>query len=254
MSAGASQFVTGQPDIRLWGAFRSMREPIPAVREALEAGEPAVFERPEEVASLHPQRWIEPFGIRSLMVLPLMDRGRRLGAILLDSERRQRIGTDRVRTAQRLAAHSAAAIATARTVQKERSARQRSQLVLSTVVQAATQLNTTGVLTVIAEGINSVVDDATTVAFVLEEGIAQRIAMCGAGDGIIDVIERLTAPDAFPRSESPFTSRSGGPTQVLPDATSFSDLAALGIRRILITPVRRAARDLAWVVSYDAAR
>jgi signal transduction histidine kinase len=252
MSAGASQFVTGQPDIRLWGAFRSLRKPLPAVRSALEQAEPAVFERPEEALELQPGRWIEPFGIRSVMVLPLLDRGRRLGAIILDSEHRQRVGPDRLRLARRVADQSAAAIAAARAVQLERSARQRAQLVLGTVVQAATQLNTTGVLTVIAEGINSVVDDTTTVAFVLENGKAARLALAGVGDGTIDVIETLTAPGTFPPAESPFDSRYGGPTQLAVNDDHFPELARLGIGRILVTPVRRAARELAWVVSYDA--
>lgn len=251
MSAGASQFVTGQPDIRLWGAFRSMPQPVPAIVAALEGGEPAVFERPEDVDALQPERWITPFGIRSLIILPLTDRGRRLGAILLDSETRQRVGPERLRVARRMATQAASAITTARTVQRERAARQRAQLVLGTVVQAATQLNTSGVLTVIAEGINNVVIDNSTLAFVMDNGKASRIVLCGSGDGSIDVIETLTAPETFDGRESPFHSRHAGPVQLQIDEARYPRLAALGIGRVLVVPVRRAARDLGWVVSYD---
>jgi signal transduction histidine kinase len=250
-SAAASQFADGRTDLRLWGMLRAMREPIAAVTRAFVGGMPLAFERPEEAEALEPWRWVEPLELRSVLIVPLADRVDRLGVLILDGVNRRRITRDEVAAVRRLADRAAVTIGLARLIERERGAQRRSQLVLGTVVQAANQLNPTGVLTVIAEGINEVLHDHGTVAFLMENGRPGRLAVRGSAEHAIDLIDALADPVGSADGVSPLAAGHGGPTEIDPNHPDHPRLRALGLGRVIAIPIQRAGRDLGWVVSFD---
>ena len=240
----ASQYAGGQPDVRVWAALRSMTPP-PAFVDALSAEHPVLFAKPETIASLAPQSWVRQFGIRTVVLAPIGLDDRPLGLLVLDDERSRTVSYDQLAGAARIARAAGDAVATIDLLQEERGALHRSQLVLATVVQAATQLNTSGVLTVIGEGINKVLGDASTVSFVVDDGVPSRLVVCGLGDGVLDIIDRVVA--AFPGG-GPGT---GSDFIVLSTATHPGLLGGTLAGRAVALPLRRAARDLGWVVSFS---
>jgi len=245
LGVAASQYAGGQPDVRVWGALRSISPTPEGFAHALAAGSPVVYEEPESVTSLVPQAWVRQFGIKTVVVAPITLDDRPLGLLVLDDERRRPVAGDEVAGIIRIARAAGNALATIDLLQDERAALHRSQLVLATVVQAATQLNTSGVLTVIGEGINKVLGDATTVSFVVADGIASRLVVCGLGDGVLDIVDRIV--DAFPGG-GPGT---GSDFVVTSGATHPSLLSGTAAGRAVALPLRRAARDLGWVVSFS---
>lgn len=250
MAAGASQYATGHADIRLWGVFRAIERPLDGVQRALDLGQIEFFADPASELSLEPERWVVPHGIETVMVVPMLDREERVGAIILDSSQHLTLDPARAHAAQRIATQGAFAVNIARALQRERVNRQRSQLVLGTVVQAATQMNTTGVLSVLADGANEVLGDMTTVAFVIEGTHAAKLTLTGDGDGAIDVIDCFFDNENFIEGLSPLRSKRGGSRQ-FNSASPLPALHELGYGRALVVPVRRANRDLGWLLSYD---
>ncbi|RPI25155.1 MAG: GAF domain-containing protein, partial [Actinobacteria bacterium] len=149
LGVAASQYAGGQPDVRVWGALRSM-VPLPeAFGRTLGMHSPMVFAEPESAAALAPQAWVRQFGIKTVVLAPIRLDDRPLGLIVLDDERRRAVADEDLGHVTRIARAAGHALATIDLLQDERAALHRSQLVLGTVVQAATQLNTAGVLTVI---------------------------------------------------------------------------------------------------------
>jgi signal transduction histidine kinase len=245
LGVAASQYAGGQPDVRVWGALRSV-SPLPSgFTDALSATEAVCYPQPESVADLAPQAWIRQFGIKTVVLAPIRLDDRPLGLLVLDDERRRSVAEEDLEAAMTIALAAGDAVATIDLLQDERAALHRSQLVLATVVQAATQLNTSGVLTVIGEGINKVLGDATTVSFVVGDGVPSRLVVCGLGDGVLDMVDNVVA--AFPGG-GPGT---GSDFIVMSAATHPAVLGGTVAGRAVALPLRRAARDLGWVVSFS---
>jgi signal transduction histidine kinase len=245
LSVAASQFAGGQPDVRVWGALRSL-SPIPeAFLDALSASRPLVFTQPESTPSLQPQAWIRLFGIKTVVIAAIRLGDQPLGLLILDDERRRSVAEEEAAGAAMIARAAGDALATIDLLQDERAVLHRSQLVLATVVQAATQLNTSGVLTVIGEGINKVLGDATTVSFVVDDGIPSRLVVCGLGDGVLEIVDRVV--EAFPGG-GPGT---GSDFIVMSVSSHPTILGGTVAGRAVALPLRRAARDLGWVVSFS---
>lgn len=186
-----------------------------------------------------------PFGIATLAAAPIVHDGDPIGLIVADDRRERNLGGDELEALRIVASAAGDAVAVLRLIQDERAALHRSQLVLGTVVQAATQLNTSGVLTVISEGINKVLGDETTVAFVLEEGSASRLVVCGVGDGVLELADRTIA-----MSESQQFGV-GSDFVVMAEATHSGILDGTPAGRAVALPLRRAARELGWVISFS---
>ncbi len=250
---GASEFANGEPDIRLWSLLRTIDGDFPAVRRVLSSGEPEVIERADGGGQVVPSQWVEPIGVRSVALFPLHDQSDRLGVVILDQVDPGGVTRARLRRARRFIDRAASVVSVAKLIQGERSSRRRSQLVLNTVAQAANQLNIPGVLTVIADGVNEVLGDDTTVAFELEGTTPQRIAVAGRGEGVIDLIDALLDGDHFDGGLAPLRSRLRSPLTLTNAELSHPVFGSMGVTRVMVVPIRRAVRHLGWVVSYGSA-
>jgi len=241
----ASQFASGQPDVRLWGAIRSLAETPPAFLDVMQGAVPIFYDAPASEPRLLPATWIRSFGIESVLLVPVEADGEVLGLLALDDTRRRHVSSEQLEAARAIAQACGNAVSTIGLLQDERAALHRSQLVLGTVVQAATQLNTPGVLAVIGEGINKVLGDTATVSFVLEGSRPSNLVVTGIGDGVLDLIDRIMAFDeAHPVGH-------GSECIVMSRATHPAVLDASVASRVVALPLRRASQDLGWVISFS---
>ncbi len=122
-----SQFADGHVEPELWERFRVTRHDLPAAQQVIESGEPAIFSEPEAHPELIPSRWVEPFGIRSMLLVPLIAWEERFGVLVLDHRERHTIGPDRIRIAMAVAAQGAAAIGISRLLEREGQSRRRAE-------------------------------------------------------------------------------------------------------------------------------
>jgi signal transduction histidine kinase len=120
-----SQFADGHTDPEAWQTFISAGSEPPLCRRVLETGQPYVVDNAEVSSALVGQEWSEPFGLRSMLVVPLTAWGERFGAMVLDHRQVRSISADEVRVALGVASHGAAAIGLARLLEAERSAKER---------------------------------------------------------------------------------------------------------------------------------
>ncbi|NNF70383.1 MAG: GAF domain-containing protein [Acidimicrobiia bacterium] len=252
LTAAASQFADGHHDYKLWATFDDIVVPVPAFISALDSLEPSVFERAEDATELLPEGWIEPLDLKSVVVLPLIDRDRAIGVLVLDSLHRRRITPLRLAGAVRVAALGAQAIGLVRMVESERASKHRAQVVLGAVAQATGQLNTMGVLGVLADSIRETLDDQSTVAFVLDDGRPGRLAVRGSGDGVFSLIEALEEGAGFGGSGSAFAVTDATAIELNSGSSQVPEIAVLGIGRVALIPIRRSGRDVGWAVSYDS--
>ena len=117
-----SQFASGEPDPQAWELFKDARypEPVEDVPEVLRVvqNRTPLFLADARTSSL-PSRWIEPFDVGSLLVVPLISRERVVGLMGLD---RPEIGwaftSEQVNMAVTIGAQAAFAIENARLYQE----------------------------------------------------------------------------------------------------------------------------------------
>ncbi|MBT8212181.1 MAG: GAF domain-containing protein, partial [Acidimicrobiia bacterium] len=234
LKAAASQFSDGHHDYKLWATFDDIVVPVPAFVTAIDTLEPSVFEKAEEAVDLLPEGWIGPLGLRSVVVLPLIDGEQPIGVLVLDSLERRRITPQRLAGAVRVASLGAQAIGLVRMVESERASKQRAQTVLGTVAQATSQLNTMGVLGVLADAMRDILEDTSTVAFVLDEGRPGRLAVRGTGDGVFSLIDLLEAGVGTSAGTSAFSQSTATSLELNSTLAPVPEIAALGIGRVAL--------------------
>lgn len=122
-----SQFADGHVEPDLWERFRFTTIDLPAARRVIETGEPAIYGAPETAPDLIPPGWVEPFGIRSMLFVPLVAWEELFGVLVLDHRERHTIGQDRIRIAMAVAAQGAAAIGISRLLEREGRSRRRAE-------------------------------------------------------------------------------------------------------------------------------
>ncbi len=120
-----SQFADRHADPEAWEVFITRTSESPLCRRVLETGEPYVLEDATDSVALVGEDWWKPFGLLSMLVVPLTAWGERFGAMVLDHRRVRSISADQVRVALGVASHGAAAIGLARLLEAERSAKER---------------------------------------------------------------------------------------------------------------------------------
>lgn len=120
-----SQFADGHSDPHAWEQFLTRSEEVPACRKAVETGEPYLVQDTEAVPAMVGNSWWGPFGLRSMLVVPLAAWGERFGAMVLDHREPRRIDDEQVRVAMAVASQGAAAIGLARLLASERAANER---------------------------------------------------------------------------------------------------------------------------------
>jgi K+-sensing histidine kinase KdpD len=125
LGATMSQFADGHHDADAWQLFLTTELDLPAAREVLRTGEPLAFSDTSLDPEMNPAVWVDAFGIRSVLYLPLTAWGQQLGVLALDRGRVKRISDPQIRVAQGLAAQGAVAIGLSRLLARERAAKVR---------------------------------------------------------------------------------------------------------------------------------
>jgi K+-sensing histidine kinase KdpD len=125
LQATMSQFADGHRDADAWELFITTELELPAAREVLRTGEPLAFSDTSLDPDLNPPGWVDAFGIRSVLYLPLTAWGQQLGVLAMDRGRVKRISDPQIRVAQGVAAQGAVAIGLSRLLARERAAKAR---------------------------------------------------------------------------------------------------------------------------------
>jgi signal transduction histidine kinase len=240
--AGATRLADGTPDLHVWAATHSRFRAIPAVIQAID--EQRIVQA-NDLKDDDASYWLGALGIETLAVVPLVHREIVVGVGLIDGAD---IPMPRhvMKAIDAVAAAGAGAIALAGTIATERLEWQRANQVLTTVTRAASSLDAASVLSAIADGIGDALGDKLSMAFLVADGSATRLAISGDGIGAVDLADTLVQRE---NSRMPGV----GPMLLYPALDDEPELAALGFGRILVAPLRRGGIDLGWVVSADQA-
>lgn len=115
-----SQFADGHTDQEAWERFRTLEAELPIASRVLRTGEPAIIEDPRRHPELDAATWLEPFGIETLLLLPLSAWGERFGVLELDHRRHVPVTERQLRIARAVAAQGAVAIGVSRALDRER--------------------------------------------------------------------------------------------------------------------------------------
>ena len=119
-----SQFASGKVDEKLWHVFKEKTyamtvDDVQMVKRVIRERQPVVLD--ETSKSLMPETWIEPFGIESLLMVPLISKDRVIGALALDYTRRgQRFTDEQVNLAATIGSQVAMVIENAQLFEAER--------------------------------------------------------------------------------------------------------------------------------------
>jgi signal transduction histidine kinase len=121
-----SQFASGEVDRELWAIFKERYaqavDKLPIIQEVIRERKPVILDGP--AMSVMPKEWIEPFGIFSLLMVPLISKDEVIGLMALDHVEEGRHFTDeQVNLAITIGTHAAMAIENARlhtTIAEER--------------------------------------------------------------------------------------------------------------------------------------
>ena len=155
-----SQYASGAKDARLWSAFRNgtyterlgevqVLESLPRERR------PIVLEG--EAISALPERWVAPFGVHSLLLVPLLSRDRVIGLMALDHvEVGMRFGQAQINLAMTVGSQVAAAIESARLFQQLEMRAKRLALLNQVSMALASTLNLDEILRATVRGLATV--------------------------------------------------------------------------------------------------
>jgi light-regulated signal transduction histidine kinase (bacteriophytochrome) len=129
-----SQFASGKVDEKMWQLFKDTRyhrllAEVPEARQVLQENRPLFI--PDALASSLPRYWIESFNVKSLLIVPMISKGRPIGALALDhTEEGQEFATEQVNLAMTIGAQAAIAIENAQlydAAQRELAERKRAE-------------------------------------------------------------------------------------------------------------------------------
>jgi two-component system NtrC family sensor kinase len=118
-----SQFASGAADAELWRIFREETyaekvDEVPVIGEVIREGRTVVLD--QESKSRLPQRWTEPFGIKSLLLVPLLSKDETIGLMALDyTTENQPFSAEQVNLAATIGGQVAIAIENASLYQEE---------------------------------------------------------------------------------------------------------------------------------------
>ena len=119
-----SQFSNGHVDREMWHLFQDASYPVPVSRvpeaqEIIRERRPLFI--PDVSASSLPRHWIEPFGVKSVLVTPLISKERVIGLMGLDhAEEGREFTAEQADLAMAIAAQAALAIESARLFEETR--------------------------------------------------------------------------------------------------------------------------------------
>jgi PAS domain S-box-containing protein len=129
-----SQFASEATDEQLWERYRSNTyvqtiDGIPVLHQVFQDRQPLVLDA-DTIGRL-PDAWVTPFGVRSLLIVPLVSRDRVLGAMALDHvEDGKRFEQDQINLAMTIGSQAAAAIENARLYEQTIEEKAKTEIVL----------------------------------------------------------------------------------------------------------------------------
>jgi|GEM_PF-867350 len=113
-----SQYADGRTDAALWGLFKSLPgyrpEDVPVYAEAVRTRRPVVVEDATAPEAGVPAEWVETFGIRSVLVVPLFHQNQLLGMLNFDTVAPNAWRQEQIDLAVTIANQTALAVANAR--------------------------------------------------------------------------------------------------------------------------------------------
>ena len=115
-----SQFADGHADAEAWERFITNDADLPAAWEVLRTRQPIVVERAEDRPDLLPPDWFEPFGIATLVYVPLVAWDECFGVLVLDHRRTTAITEQQLAMATAVAGQGAVAIGVGRLLERLR--------------------------------------------------------------------------------------------------------------------------------------
>jgi len=222
-----SQFASGTADKQLWERYRYKTylqplDEVPILEQVLQDRQPLVLG--PDMIGLLPEAWVAPFNIRSLAIIPLVSRGRVIGALALDHvQPGKRFGQEQIDLAMMIGSHAAAAIENARLYEQTIEEKARTEIVLQ---------ETFGGIIVVDDGLHIVSMNPGA------ELITGYLAEEALGEHISDVFgAEITAPG------SPMARSVEAGEKVLPVETTLS--GSQGTKDVLlgVTPLSSAGQS-----------
>lgn len=141
-----SQFASGRPDPELWRQLRQASAPlrvedIPEAVQVIRSRKPLYV--PDVRASTLPPQWIEPFGVGSVLLVPLISGGERvIGAMALDRVNRgHHFSMEQITLATTIAGQAAVAIERARLYEETSRRLAQTQVLREVMLAAASTLD-----------------------------------------------------------------------------------------------------------------
>ena len=159
-----SQFSNGHVDREMWHLFQDASYPVPVSRvpeaqEIIRERRPLFI--PDVSASSLPRHWIEPFGVKSVLVTPLISKERVIGLMGLDhAEEGREFTAEQADLAMAIAAQAALAIENARLFEETDRRLTETRLLQEVMQAAASTLDFDEVLTRTIETLHRTLDVA----------------------------------------------------------------------------------------------
>jgi len=181
-----SQFASGKIENELWLRFRTSTylqsaPQVPLLHQVFEGRRPMIIQDAKE--SSLPKEWIEPFGIQSLLIVPLVSKGRCIGGMALDHTSPDRHFTPgQVNLATLIANQVAVAIENARLFEAERTERLISETLRDASSIIASTLDLDELLQLILGELEKVVAFDHAALFMLQGDILRITASRGYPD------------------------------------------------------------------------
>lgn len=175
-----SQFSNGHRDEELWEKFRSAA--YPQAIDQLPEGELLIRERrpvfiPDAASASLPEHWTRPFGVKSLLLVPLVAKGEVIGVMVLDQvEEGKGFNTAQIELAAAIGAQAAIAIDNARLFEAEQRRRHEVETLYRATQALTTTLDLNQIFERILEELQQVVPyDSASVQLLREDGCMEII-------------------------------------------------------------------------------
>jgi PAS domain S-box-containing protein len=124
LTPAMSQLASGRLHKEMWQLFKDTLYPrplaeVPEARQVLQEGCPLFI--PDALTSSLPRHWIEPFNVKSLLIVPMISKGRPIGVMGLDRmEKDKGFTAEQANLAMTIGAQAAIAIENARLYEETR--------------------------------------------------------------------------------------------------------------------------------------
>jgi GAF domain-containing protein len=191
-----SQFSDGHLDRKMWRLFKGAVQPW-QVRDAPEEIRQTIVEhRPlfisDAKSSSLPTHWIEPFGVKSVLIVPLISKERAIGLMALDHiEEGREFTAEQVDLAMAVATQAAVATENAQLFQNERKRASQLAVVNQVARQIASILDLEQLLGEIVTSIQQGFNYFHTALFLMDDDTDGKLKLLAMHGGF----EHVTAPD-----------------------------------------------------------